>query len=97
MPFVRFGDEEREDALKTGRADLKWVLADVAEDVQAALFAGGFCKLSTFVGLGEWRTEVEEALKDDFEMDASESLALRVQVARWLAAWDPAKLHVSKE
>eukprot|EP00973_Karenia_brevis_P081221 11261423-Karenia_brevis.AAC.1 len=47
MPFAPLGDEEREDALKAGRADLKWVLADneVSEDVQAALFAGGFCKL----------------------------------------------------
>eukprot|EP00973_Karenia_brevis_P045081 6243970-Karenia_brevis.AAC.1 len=59
MPFVPRGDEEREDALKAKRADFKWALADneVSEEVQGANFAGGFCKLSTFVGLGETKTE----------------------------------------
>eukprot|EP00973_Karenia_brevis_P080897 11222732-Karenia_brevis.AAC.1 len=99
MPFVPLWEGEREEALKSGRADLKWVLADneVSEDGQATLFARGFCKLSTFVGLGKTRIEVEEFLKGDLRVDASESLARRVQAARLLTAWDSAKWHVSEE
>eukprot|EP00973_Karenia_brevis_P036282 5004906-Karenia_brevis.AAC.1 len=70
---------------------------EVSEDIQAVLFAGGFDRLSTFTGLGETRAEVRDTLRDDFSIDASESLSFRVQVARLLATWDAARLQVTKE
>eukprot|EP00973_Karenia_brevis_P061644 8572958-Karenia_brevis.AAC.1 len=66
---------------------------EVSEDIHAVLFAGGFDRLSTLMGLGETRAEVRDTLRDDFSIDASESLSFRVQVARLLATWDAARLQ----
>eukprot|EP00973_Karenia_brevis_P003843 531161-Karenia_brevis.AAC.1 len=49
------------------------------------------------MGLGEKRAEVRDTLRDDFNIDTSESLSFRVQVARLLATWDAARLQVTKE
>eukprot|EP00973_Karenia_brevis_P081859 11349077-Karenia_brevis.AAC.1 len=59
MPFIPLEEDEQAKALKGGRADLKWLMADneVSEDIQAVMFAGGFDRLSTFMGLGETRAE----------------------------------------
>ena len=53
--------------------------------------------MSTFMELGETGAEVKTTLKDDFQIDSGESLELRVQVARLLAAWDAARIQVAKE
>eukprot|EP00973_Karenia_brevis_P035064 4836974-Karenia_brevis.AAC.1 len=66
MPFIPLSDEDRTTALKAGRADLRWVLADneVSEDIQAVIFSGGLCRLNTFLGLGETRAAVKDTLKE---------------------------------
>ena len=48
MLFAPLEDSDREQALKAGRADLKWLMADneVTEEIQATLYAGGFDRLS---------------------------------------------------
>eukprot|EP00973_Karenia_brevis_P054278 7541864-Karenia_brevis.AAC.1 len=78
-----------------GKADLKWILADneVTEDVQAVIYEYGFCKLSTFLGLGETRNEVRETLKTEFNIDVADSLAMRAEVAKLLASWDAARIQ----
>eukprot|EP00973_Karenia_brevis_P056667 7882839-Karenia_brevis.AAC.1 len=58
---------------------------EVSEDIHETIYGEGFIKLSTFLGLGETRVDARETLKDDFGIDSSESLALRVQVARVFA------------
>eukprot|EP00973_Karenia_brevis_P053950 7493536-Karenia_brevis.AAC.1 len=65
MPFIPLGADVQAKALEKGKADLKWVLADneVSEEVQATIFELGFCRLSTFLGLGETRAEVRETLR----------------------------------
>eukprot|EP00973_Karenia_brevis_P046742 6486171-Karenia_brevis.AAC.1 len=78
-----------------GRADLKWVLSDneVSEEVRGVIYHAGFCKMSIFLGLGESRREVRDTLKAEFNLDVDESLEIRAQVSRLLAAWDAARLH----
>eukprot|EP00973_Karenia_brevis_P014545 1984808-Karenia_brevis.AAC.1 len=66
-----------------GRADLKWVLSDneVSDEVQGVIYHAGFCKMSTFLGLGESRTEVRDTLRTELNLDVGESLAIRAQIS----------------
>eukprot|EP00973_Karenia_brevis_P086439 11986622-Karenia_brevis.AAC.1 len=58
MAFAPLGSDDQAAAMALGRADLKWVLSDndVSEEVQGVIYQAGFCRMSTFIGLGESRT-----------------------------------------
>eukprot|EP00973_Karenia_brevis_P023895 3294883-Karenia_brevis.AAC.1 len=74
MPFIPLEAEVQAKALEKGKAGLKWVVSDNegSEEVQATLFEMGFCKLSTFLGLGETRAEVRETLRTEFNVDVAD-------------------------
>eukprot|EP00973_Karenia_brevis_P046333 6425021-Karenia_brevis.AAC.1 len=97
MPFIPLEDDVQARAMQKGKADLKWILADneVSEEVQATIYEYGFCKLATFLGLGESRNEVRETLRVEFNIDATDSLAMRAEVAKILASWDAARVQVA--
>eukprot|EP00973_Karenia_brevis_P081066 11242592-Karenia_brevis.AAC.1 len=99
MPFIPLDADAQAKALEKGKADLKWVLADneMSEEVQATILELGFCKLSTFLGLGETRSEVRETSKTEFNIDVADSLAMRAEVAKLLVSWDSAKIQVGRE
>eukprot|EP00973_Karenia_brevis_P079310 11005548-Karenia_brevis.AAC.1 len=82
MPFIPLEDEVQARAMQKGKADLKWILADnevSEEEVQGVIYEYGFCNSSTFLGLGETSSEVRETLKTEFNIDVSDSLAMRAE------------------
>lgn len=92
-------EEQQQAALLSASSDLKWLLADhrVSEEVQVVLYHYNFSTLPMFQGLGDTRTEVKETLKNQFQLDATASLADRQQVAAIQAAWDAAAVYIAKE
>ena len=64
MPPLPFPAAVSQAAPAAAPSDLKWVLADNEVDgaVQAALYHRGFTKIAIFLGLGETRVEVRDAL-----------------------------------
>ena len=99
MPLPTVSEEDAKKALESAQSDLHWILDDneVEQDVQVALYHVGFVKLRIFVGLGESRQEVRQALKESFGLDVAADLKTRQRVAMVLAAWDGAKDYSAKE
>ena len=99
MPLLALSEDQVITAMNSGASDLKWLLADcdVGNDAQAVLFHLGFTKIRVFVGLGETRAEVKEAIKSDMGLDPAEGAGARVSIACLLSAWDAARLTATQE
>ena len=99
MPLPTISEEDAKKALESVQSNLRWILDDneVEQDVQVALYHVGFVKLRIFVGPGESRQEVRQALKESFGLDVAADLKTRQRVAMVLAACDGAKDYSAKE
>jgi len=99
MPLQVLSDAEKTAAEAAAHSDLKWLMSDneVPQAVQQVLYHGGYTKMKIFAGLGESRTEVRDALRTDFGLDATDGMAARQHVALTVAAWEAAREFVSRE
>ena len=99
MPLLQVDVDVAAKAVASAPTDLVWLFGDCDVDVhvQGVLFHSGFDKVRRFIGMGETRAEVKAALSEHLGMNAADSLAMRVQVASILSAWDAAREHVHKE
>jgi hypothetical protein len=96
MPLPVITAAERAEALTLASSDLRYHFAEIGvdEDVQAAVYRGGFTSLRLFAGLDETRAAVKACLANDFGLDAAADLATRRRVALVLAAWESSKDQV---
>ena len=99
MPLLQVDVDVAAKAVASAPTDLAWLFGDCDVDVhvQGVLIHSGFDKVRRFIGMGETRAEVKAALSEHLGMNTADSLAMRVQVASILSAWDAAREHVHKE
>ena len=99
MPVIVVSDVDAQKAVDEAPTDLAWILSDCEVNVhlQGVIIHSGFDRIKRFIGLGETRAEVKGALLSHLGLDPAESLAMRVQVASILSAWETAKDHITKE
>jgi len=99
MPLQALEEADRAAAQGRLSADIKWIFAQklVPLDYQLALAHGGFGSLDNFIGLGETRLEVREALAHGFNVRPEEDLGTRAGIASVMAAWEAAKLYTKTE
>ena len=99
IPVIAVSDVDAQKAVDEAPTDLAWILSDCEVDVhlRGVIIHSGSDRTRRFIGLGESRAEVKEALRNHLGLDHSEFLAMRVQVASTLSAWETSKDHVTKE
>ncbi|CAE8655766.1 unnamed protein product [Polarella glacialis] len=83
MPLQVLTDEEKSAALASASSDIRFHFDElqVHQDVQVAIYHGGFTSLRLFTALDESAPKVRECLKLDFGMDPTTDLPMRRQVA----------------
>lgn len=97
-PLGQLTADERTAAMAKGSSELKFLLAreEVPEDLQAKFFHVGICTLAKFASIADTPQELKDMLKDDFGLEATASLQVRVQVASTLVAHRAAKTRSEK-
>ena len=98
MPMQNITPVEARTAIAAAESDLKWHMAEhnVPEEVQAVIFHAGFRKSRAFVGLGETRQDVKEALKEAFGIDSADGVPQRLAVSNLFSTWDAARTYTQK-
>ena len=91
--------DEIKAALATASSSLRFLLCDsgLSDLTQARLFQAGFSDLRLFGRIAEDVDDLKVVLRDEFRLDHTTSLAARVEVARFIGAWQAARDQVSKE
>ena len=86
----------REQLIASLDSDLRFLFNEQEVDAahQARLAALGVRSLPLLAGLDESREQVRAALKDDLPLDYTASMAARLQMARLLAVWQAATVHL---
>ncbi|CAE8676182.1 unnamed protein product, partial [Polarella glacialis] len=99
MPLQVLTADERAAALGSASADIRFHFDEllVNQDVQVAIYHGGFTSLRLFTALDESAPKVRECLKVDFGMDPSTDLPMRRQVALVIAAWESGREQIVSE
>ncbi|CAE8726071.1 unnamed protein product [Polarella glacialis] len=99
MPLAVLAAGEIDAALAAASSDIRFhfdgLLID--QDIQVAIYHGGFTSLRLFTALDESATKVRACLKDDFGMDPATGLAMRRQVALVIAAWESGREQIVSE
>ena len=82
MPVIFVNDAYAKKAVEEAPIDLAGILNDreVGIHLQGVIIHSGFDRFKRFIGLGESRAEVKEALRTHLGLDPAESLAMSVQV-----------------
>ena len=86
-------------ALPLASSSLRFLLCDsgLSDQTQARLYTSGFSDLRLFGRIAEDIDDLKAVLNSDFGLDAASSLAARVEVAKFIGAWQSARDQVSKE
>ncbi|CAL1126799.1 unnamed protein product [Cladocopium goreaui] len=89
MAGLLVGPRALGDALKLGSSDLRFTLSrnDVPDEVQAHFFENGVTNVNKFSSFFRSEEDLIQVLRDDFNIDASASLADRAQVASVICSW----------
>ena len=87
------------DALQTASSSLRFLLCDsgLTDLTQARLYRAGFSDLRLFARISEDIDDLRAVLRTEFGLDASTSLAARVEVAKFVGAWQSARDQVARE
>lgn len=98
MPPVVLTQEEKEEALKKGSSDLRFLLErnDVPEELMAKWFHVGVTTLEKFANIAKDAVDLGEVLRDHLGVDQAATLAARVQVAAVTCAWSNARTRVQR-
>jgi hypothetical protein len=90
--------QRREYLQKNVTADLQYIWDDseVSLDLQHRL-GQHYKNLRVFVALAESSTELREALKTDYQLDAAQGAGQRAEVARVISAWTAGRQLYEKE
>ena len=90
--------QRREYLQKNVTADLQymWDDSEVSLDLQHRL-GQHYKNLRVFVALAESSTELREALKTDYQLDAAQGAGQRAEVARIISAWTAGRQLYEKE
>ena len=90
--------QRREYLQKNVTADLQYIWDDseVSLDLQHRL-GQHYKNLRVFVALAESSTELREALKTDYQLDAAQGAGQRAEVARIISAWTAGRQLYEKE
>ena len=85
--------------LATASSSLRFLLCDsgLSDPTQVSLIQAGFSDLRLFGRIAEDVQEVKDLLKTEFGLDPTSSLAARVEVAKFIGAWQSARDQVAKE
>ncbi|CAE8672430.1 unnamed protein product [Polarella glacialis] len=91
--------EEKSAALASASSDIRFHFDElqVNQDVQVAIYHGGFTSLRLFAALDENATNLRECLRADFGLDPTTDLPTRRQVALVVAAWESGRAPVASE
>ena len=85
--------------LDLGSSDLRFLLQcqRIEDDHQRKLFSAGVDTLDKFSAFATGEPDLLAALKDEFGLDSSASLASRGQMASFVAAWKASKVRVQRQ
>ncbi|CAE8676146.1 unnamed protein product [Polarella glacialis] len=99
MPLQVLTAEEKSAALASASSDIRFHFDElqVNQDVQVAIYHGGFTSLRLFAALDEDATKLRECLRADFGLDPTTDLPTRRQVALVVAAWESGRAQVASE
>jgi hypothetical protein len=99
MPLAVLAAGEIDAALAAASSDIRFHFDEllIDQDIQVAIYHGGFTSLRLFTALDESATKVRACLKDDFGMDPATGLAMRRQVALVIAAWESGREQIVSE
>jgi hypothetical protein len=99
MPLQVLTAQESAEALAAASSDIRFHFDElqVHQDIQVAIYHGGFTTLRLFSALDESAPKVRECLKEDFGMDPTTDLPMRRQVALVIAAWESGREQVVSE
>ena len=77
------------EALKLGSSDLRFTLSrnDVPDDMQAHFFENGVTTVGKFSSFFRDETDLVNVLRDDFNVDAANTLADRAKAASVICSW----------
>ena len=86
-------------ALQLATSSLRFLLCDsgLSDQTQARLYMAGFSDLRLFGRIAEDVDDLKAVLLSDFGLNVQSSLASRVEVAKFIGAWQSARDQVSKE
>ena len=92
MPPLVLDAAQQEVAMKLGSAEIKalFARANVSAAIQSQLYHSSICTVSAFSNFAKDEDDLRQSLKDDFGVDASVSLQMRVQVGAVVSAYQSA-------
>ena len=98
MPPIVLTQEQKEEALKKGNADLKFLMErnEVPQEVSAMWFHAGVTSLEKFASIAKNVEDLVKVLKEYLGIDQEESLERRVQVAAVTCAWTNARTRMQR-